>query len=157
MKLEEPAAHPRRELERRQEEKDAAGEDMENRSRRVCREPAIEQRQIRGSLQDERVVAAKSMKDLLPEGLGTRREVRKKDASSERRCHSDGRKEDNSAPEAATQPPRRRPALSPKSLHNGTSSVVVALDFARPRSRAYLSEPRVSYFFKYSSSIASFS
>ncbi len=32
------------------------------------------------------------------------------------------------------------------SFYRGTSSVVVALDLARPRSRAYLTDPGVSYF-----------
>jgi hypothetical protein len=47
MKLEEPAAYPRRELERRQKKKKSAGDDVEQRRREVGAIPPVEARQVR--------------------------------------------------------------------------------------------------------------
>ncbi len=64
MELEVSSADARRELEGRENEEESAGEDMEKRRGRVSGEPAVEERQLDGSLALEGVMSADEHEEL---------------------------------------------------------------------------------------------
>jgi len=88
MKPEVAASNPGRELEGGKGEKEAAGKNVQQRQDRVGGKPAVEGAQLRCPLLREWIVSMKRMQDLPSQGLGPGDEVRREDASADRRSHS---------------------------------------------------------------------
>jgi hypothetical protein len=107
MKPDVTIPHAREELQRCEDEKYRAGNYVKQRCDWVRGKSAIEQIELRRSLERERIVAMKRVEKLLTERLGAGGEVGREHASSECRRHSDEDEEDDCTPQGANEQRRR--------------------------------------------------